>query len=112
LPSTSTPRAQAKIHLRPGSRLHLHPHERDRLGLPQLPHETLHRVITVGKLMPPTKSWYMPGAIPFPTVATCKPKSSKYCAWHAFGIHNFHQFNKNIGFSDEPTSGMAVARQL
>ena len=46
------PRAQTKIHLRFNPRLHLHPHEWHRLRLEQLPHETLHRVIAAGKLMP------------------------------------------------------------
>ena len=36
------PRAQTKIHLRLGSRLHFHPHKCNRLTLAQLSHETLH----------------------------------------------------------------------
>ena len=40
------PRSLAKIHLGFGSRLHLHPHKRDRLGLPQMPHESFDGLIT------------------------------------------------------------------
>ena len=43
------PRALAKIHLGFGSRLHLHPHKRHRLGLPQLPHEPFDGLITAGE---------------------------------------------------------------
>ena len=45
------PRALAKIHLGFGSRLHLHPHKRHRLGLAQLPHESFHGMITAGETM-------------------------------------------------------------
>ena len=39
------PCALTKIHLRFGSRLHLHSHKRDRLTLSQLPHEPFDRLI-------------------------------------------------------------------
>ena len=40
------PRALAKIHLRFATRLHFHPHEGNRLGLAQLPHEPFDGLIT------------------------------------------------------------------
>jgi len=40
------PRTLSKIHLGLGSRFHLHPHKRDRLGLPQMPHESFDGLIT------------------------------------------------------------------
>ncbi len=43
------PRTLAKIHLRLGSWLHLHPHKRDRLGLTQMPHESLYCLITANE---------------------------------------------------------------
>src|SRR6266496_6595367 len=39
--------ALTKIHLRFGTRLDFHPRERDRLDLPQVPHEPFDRLITV-----------------------------------------------------------------
>jgi len=43
------PRALAKIYLGFHARLHLHPHKRHRLGLPQLPHEPFNRLITASE---------------------------------------------------------------
>jgi len=52
------PRAQPKIHLRLRLPAPLPSAQNGiRLGLAQLPHEPLHRVIAAVKLMPPTKSW-------------------------------------------------------
>jgi hypothetical protein len=45
------PRPLTRIHLCFLSWFHLHPHERHRLGLEQLPHEALHRMITTGEPM-------------------------------------------------------------
>jgi hypothetical protein len=39
----------AKIHLRFNPRLHFHPHERDRLGLAQVPHKSFDGLITASK---------------------------------------------------------------
>ena len=47
------PRTLAKIHLRFGSRLHFHPYERDRLGLPQLPYKPFDRLITASESVVP-----------------------------------------------------------
>ena len=50
------PGTLAKIHLRFGSRLHFHPYERDRLGLPQLPYKPFDRLITASESVVPTRS--------------------------------------------------------
>ena len=51
LPVLDHPRPLAKIDLRLLSRLTLHPPERQWIGLLQLPHETLHRIVAAGELL-------------------------------------------------------------